>query len=509
MHKDFEEKESSKIKLNLKVSYPFIYCKDSLIESLEKSLSHNKKDKIPGNLLSYVDRLNESNETFKYDLKHMNYLKLKIKRQFHEIKIEDMYIEFHDDTIAILNIFYKLIKPKLSELYLINKSLSSIYSKSNNETFISITAANKVKNNINPEKQTFYNPHNNTKQNKVKNDYPFSYNDSHKNCSFFPEYIKEILETKNYYKGRVGFNKEEKEKIKEENENFRVDRFASINPHYLFYENQIKLFKYFENKDEEYFINYDTFITSLILRFVKPNKSYMFYDNFNPLATSYLNSYVAININSSELDEEINNNFISYEPFLNYKSKKGAKIHKNDFFEIYQSQVDTYTIGNTNSIVHLVSNPDMLNIKLNEHYFIYQLTIYQRVKMLNIINSSILNIDFEKNENNIFTKWIRKAYLGFKRMMTMDEQNAVYKKFLTNYNFQVISNSASVDNSYKFFRKCNEIDLLSSQFNTISSKFGKLKDIFEHTFGKVAVVIMFIILIFPYVKTFLSFIFGK
>ena len=165
--------------------------------------------------------------------------------------------------------------------------------------------------------------------------------------------------------------------------------------------------------------------------------------------------------------------------FLNSKASKGDKITKSDFFEVYQSQADMFTLGNSHSIVHILDKKakDIKNNKETTHFYTYLLTTVQRNFILNIINSSIVNIN-NLGEKTSSISDVKHTFLQL--LNTMDKFNT----FLTNYNFKVISNSSSVDNSYNFFRECNEVDKLTSQWTAISFKINNWKKILSHILQK-------------------------
>ena len=269
-------------------------------------------------------------------------------------------------------------------------------------------------------------------------------------------------------RGRVGIIEKEKEQI----------RCQDCKRHYLYFEKQLELVnkkKEQENKFE--FVHYDTFITSLILKYVAVNTRLKYYDNFNPISTSYINSYITLVCDG--IADEYKNNFILFEPLLNSKGSKGENITNSDFFNVYQSQADMFTLGNSHSIVHILDKraKDIKNNKETTHFYTYMLTTVQRNFILNIISSSIVNINNIDNK----TASVSDIWHTFKQLSnTLDKFNM----FLTNYNFKVISNNSSVDNSYNFFRECNEVDKLTSQWSSISSKMNDWKSILSHILQK-------------------------
>jgi len=509
------------------LSYNFIY-NESIFK--EMKINENRLPKIE-NLLSYTDRLFTNNKIIKYD---KQLIFLYVKGSLYKLKIDDMNILFFENKIAIL--YIKLSSKDFSDiqkLYKINKALTNFYTKKNdsyvyigkndplliklpiekfktqiknidreysdtiikalenkipenkivfddeyiqiksiqNEKEIIVHACikkyNKFTETFSLENYSLYNPHN-----KDKRDYPFS--DEHKE-----------------FKGRVGFSKDEQEKIIKQNKEFDLDN--TYNRHYMYFEQQKKLVNNKKEKEHIFnFIHYDTFITSLILEYIDTNESFQYYDTFNPRATSYINNYISLTCNSNVINKEYEKNFISFEPLISSKTIKGGKITNPDFFNIYQSQADIFTIGNSHNIVHIIdknASNGVQNNKEKDHFFVYLLTCMQRSFILNIINSSIVNINnLEHGKLNL--KEIRKTYSKLSKALNN------YNNYLTNVNFHVISNSSSVDSSYSFFRKCNEIDKLTSQWNIVSKKFHDWKSILSHVLSKHPVISFLTIITF-------------
>lgn len=304
------------------------------------------------------------------------------------------------------------------------------------------------------------------------------------------------------FKGRVGFSLNEKSQIKEQNEElnkelnkeqneeFNLDKIK-YNPHYLYFEILQKLTEHKRKKDHIFeFIHYDTFITSLIMEYVKPNKDFQYYDTFNPRGTSYINSYITLTCDAEIINKEYENNFISFEPLISSKTVKGKNITNPEFFNIYQSQADIFTIGNSHNIVHIIDK-DTSNMKANkeEHFYVYLLTCMQRSYILNIINSSIVNLNY-LDKNNINPLKMKSAY------KKLSDAINDYNNYLTNVNFTVISNNSSVDSSYNFFRECNEIDKLTNQWSNVSKRFNDWKSILSHVLSRYPVLSVLAVVIF-------------
>ena len=495
------------------LSYSFIYNQ----EKVKKC-----KDTLPKveNLLSYVDSLFKNNKIHKYD-KQKVYLYQNEK--IYTLSIEKMEIIFFEDSVDIATLYIKLVPDNvdLKELYHINRALSRFYSKEAKDRFIylgsdprniklsleefksniqelieldetlvqtllesietkeipknkiifkdenielkKIVTSNGVSLDFKTIKEskftkafcklnyTFYNPH----ETKIKKKCCYPFNGDNQG---FP--------------GRVGFDKDEYQEICSNNSVCDQEH----NRNYLYFNKQKEIAQKLRKEQGIYeFIHYDTFITSLITEYVKPNEGFMYYDTFNPTGTSYINSYITLSCDSKTLNDEYDKNFISFEPLISSKVVVGNTIKRDDFFKTYQSQADMFTLGNSHNIVHIVDTKakDIISRKENVHFYVYLLTVVQRNFILNIITSSIINIK-DVETKNIRIKDIFHSYK--KLSATLDNFNT----FLTNYNFKVISNSSSVDNSYEFFRECNEIDKLSSQWGTVSSKFKDWKSVLAH-----------------------------
>ena len=528
------------------LSYSFIYDESKVEENADLPKIEN--------LLSYADRIFEQTKVYEFDKECNAYFKdivLRIEgKKFVTYKLRIDYVKtlFFHDNIAVL--YMKIIPATkdLKDLYNINRALTQFYSKQkSNESYIYFgkKTLDEIKIPLD-EFEKFVDDFVKTKNTGEK----FQQKDI-KFCEEILEASKkeiknyeEILSTKalklakytdkdtkklmikvtpillngftqvlldRYYpvytpyksqeqrdypysgenhdgfKGQVGPLEKEKTSIENQNKNMFKSIKEEYNRHYLYYENQYKLVN--QRYDDESifeFIHYDTFITSLILKFVKQNKRLMYYDNFNPISTNYINSYITLVCDN--LDGEYENNFLSFEPLLNSKASKGKKITNSDFFHIYQSQVDIFTLGNSHSILHLIDKDakDIKNNKETTHFYTYMLTTIQRNFILNIITSSIVNI------NNIENSTINMKDSYKQLSSTLNK----YNMFLTNYNFKIISNSASVDNSYNFFRKCNEVDKLAAQWSSISFKLKDFKSIISHILYKSPKKLALFILIF-------------
>jgi hypothetical protein len=503
------------------LSYSFIYDEESVPTGGDLPKVEN--------LLSYADRVFEKNRIYKYENLKDNYFEdivLRVEgRKFEtfKLRVEDVNILFFQDNIAILYIKITPSTKDLKSLYKINRALTQFYTKQkSNDAFIYF--GKEKFEDIKISLQQFQEHLGEFLQNeKIKNanrqlcedmlkatkNVVSTYQEVFKHKSlqlatylskereemikielleineftqmlldtYYPTYTPYISQDKKEYplsgekiddfSGRVGIVEEEREAL-EKQESQR---------HYLYFENQLKLVNKSAKEGKYEFVHYDTFITSFILKYVAVNSRLKYYDNFNPLSTSYINSYITLVCEG--IEDEYENNFISFEPLVNSKASKGKKITNSDFFNTYQSQADMFTIGNSHSIVHILDKnvENLKNNKETTHFYTYLLTTTQRNFILNIISTSIVNI------NNIGDQKVslKDTIHNFQQLTkTLDK----YNTFLTNYNFKIISNSSSVDNSYNFFRKCNEVDKLTSQWSAISFKMKDWKSILSHILHK-------------------------
>ncbi len=499
------------------LSYSFIYD-EPIVEAINED--ENKLPKIE-NLLSYTDRLFANNKIIKYDTQSVF---LYDKENIYKLKIDEMNILFFKNKIAIL--YIKLSSKDfldIKKLYSINKALTSFYTKKNNsylyigkddplliklpiekfktdiknlknidESYSDIiikALKNEVPKNTIIFEDEYIKLNNIQKEMmihiKIKKDNKFTKAFCKENYSFYdPHKTAERAYPFNkdehkVFKGRVGFSYLEQRKIIKQNNEFDTDQ--TYNRHYLYFENQKKLAETKRKKENMFdFIHYDTFISSLITEYVKQNEGFQYYDTFNPKSTSYVNSYITLTCKSEVINEEYQNNFVSFEPLLSSKTAKGKKITNPNFFNIYQSQADIFTIGNSHNIVHIIDKNADNNMKKNketDHFFVYLLTSMQRSFILNIINSSIIDIN-NLEENDVALAKVMKSYNKLSNALND------YNNYLTNVNFKVISNNSSVDSSYNFFRKCNEIDKLTFQWDIVSMKFNGWKSVLSHVLSR-------------------------
>ena len=478
----------------INLSYNFLYEEESVFDGV-KDGSIKDSDLKYENLLNYVDRLYKKNKIFHYDNVDGKKLYLYDKKKFksYELIIKDIYILFFENNMAFLNLKLKYMGEDLEELYKINKSLTNFYTKID-QTFVAVGDKNhniinmsseeyengiKKYENIPPETneekpllKTFkidknskiYSAFIKTYSPVVKKDYPFANEDASDELKSFQD--------------RVGPTKVDKNIIHLQNEE---DYEGEVNEHYLYFQNQQKLNKKIKKEEKQLrYIDYDTFITSLIIKYVKPNNGVLFYDNFNPIATNYINSYITISCDSSMIKEAVNDNFLSFEPLISSKPLKGKCITNPDYFNIFQSQSDMFTIGNSHNIVHILDNciekntlKSIKDRKASAHFYTYQLSQLQRSSILRIINASILNVNDIVQERTLY----RKIIDSYKTYRMINKSVEDYAKYLTNINFSIISNSSSMDNSYQFFRKCNEVGMLNDQWGKVSLKLKDSKTI--------------------------------
>jgi len=534
------------------LSYSFLYD-DKVVTDEYKKYKDSKEeiDKVQNtdikyeNLLNYADRLFTKNKIKRYTINKESFLNLYSGIGF-RLKIEEIYILFFENNIAFLNIKLEYNETNLHNLYTINKALTNFMSRSS-QSYINISASNPFsmtidKSSFIQETEKFYklktrdsNDREYAKSLLLKMEDGKFYKDDNlniantgdsisfkafNNCEFtryiFKQFFKDNKKCNFYdphkddtkiadypfdkdyepeFEHRVGPGEDEKDNIHKENN----AALEGSNRHYKYFENQN--FISGEGKEKVFdFIHFDTFITSLIVKYVKPNDGVLFYDNFNPIATNYINSYITLSCDSNILDSEVENNFLSFEPLISSKTNKGRKIVQADYFEMYQSQSDMFTIGNSHNIVHIIDNSldkdvldSMLDNKKTKHFYIYQLSQLQRASILRIINASILNLDDIVGQTGFFKKVVN-SIKSFKMIKKSVDD---YTKFLTNINFSIISNSSSMDNSYQFFRKCNEVGKLTDQWGKVSSKLSGSKKVITYILGEFSFAIAIVtILIF-------------
>ena len=494
------------------LSYNFLYDESSVRDGLNDNSIH-QNDLNYENLLNYVDRLYEKNKILRYEKLNGEklYIYNKRKKKSYTLNIDEIYILFFENNMAFLNIELTYNGTNLEELYSINKHLTSFYSRADDQIFVAIGDKNFNRINIDLEtfekdlqendqdilkkftedKDTLYNSNNqhllnkelNYKIIKKINKITLNQNDGESlNSTYLELYTPKTKKDFPFdnsilkeFKERVGPTKEEKRSIALQNDT----PDSNANQHYLYFENQQKLTKDMKKEQNKLrYIDYNTFITSLIIKYVKPNNGVFFYDNINFIATNYINSYITLSCSSENINSASENNFLYFEPLISSKTKRGLKITSPDYFNILQSQADIFTIGNSHNIVHILDDTIDTSIKerkKSDHFYTYQLSQLQRNSMLRIITASILNIN-DIAEEKLFLKKSKHIWQTFKMINKSIED---FKKFLTNINFSIISNSSSMDNSYQFFRKCNEVDILTSQWNTISFKFKNSKSTIE------------------------------
>jgi len=534
------------------LSYNFLYDEESVNKGFEKG-EIIKNDLHYENLLNYVDRLYEKNKIFYYkDVRGKKlYIYNKKDKKFYWVAIEDIYILFFDNNMAFLNLKLEYEGSSLEELYSINKHLTTFYTKADDQIYVAVGDDNfnqlnmdierfekecndliQDKNNlenllkeVQKNKQELFESNGKSKKNEklnfkiIKNANLVILNDDIGRgideiyIKFEPDISKNPIpfsdeELLQEYKDRVGPTIKEKKEIEQQN---REEDFSEINQNYLYFENQQALTKKIKKEQNRLrYINYNTFISSLIMKYVKPNNGVFFYDNFNFIATNYINSYITLSCHSSLIDEAVENNFLYFEALISSKIKRGKKIVQADYFKIFQSQADIFTIGNSHNIVHILDdslNKAIKNRKKSDHFYTYQLSQLQRNSILKIITASILNIN-KIAENELFRDKIINIY---KTYFMINNSIDNFKKFLTNINFSTISNSASMDSSYKFFRECNDVEKLVSQWGTISFKLKDSRTTIEFIINesKVLFVLMTIsVLIYSYWDTIRAFLYS-
>lgn len=196
---------------------------------------------------------------------------------------------------------------------------------------------------------------------------------------------------------------------------------------------------------------YFEFIDSLILPYCIENKNI-----FNRANMYTYNILVA-----KSCDEKANTkNFL--EALIQYRNKLyNMTIEKIDAFHIEQTS-HVNTISNENVVVHIgikndkydnqfIDNEFMCKYK-NNHFLIYIITLYQLVKIEQLIIKAIIE-DFGDND-----------------LTNMQEIKTEILHFISNINFTKISNNSIRNSLYKFYREAFEIKDLLTEADTISDK---------------------------------------
>ena len=140
------QKNNNTNKAYINLSFPFIYSKDTL-KNIKLEDNKKKNNKIPENLLSYVDRLYGNNAIYEYC--DINFLFLlveesKKKTSLYTLEVENININFFKEEIAFLNLELIFEYSSLEELYKVNKYITSIYSKKDKDVFVYFSKNKKI-----------------------------------------------------------------------------------------------------------------------------------------------------------------------------------------------------------------------------------------------------------------------------------------------------------------------------------------------------------------------------
>jgi len=391
-----------------------------------------------------------------------------------EIYIESAQIYFFTNEIAFFVLKIRPLKENLSkeELYYLNYLLSSFY-KFEDEKEVYIAPLNGKKFDI----KIF----NNIKKYDPKN-------------PMFPFIESENPLESDFDKSRVGFLKnEEKEKI---------EKLLEKECYELHYRPVCEIID--KIKHDDILVNYDTFITGFFIEYVKINKSYNYYDNFNPLGVNFLFMYGNIYLSQEELEQEFENGFKNYEPLLTY-SKYNGMIKMNSFYKVYQPDSDIFIIGNQNNVVNFINKDSKCyetiisymkkhkNSSINKELIIYLYVLFQNVYLMML--SSMFVVDYNKE------KHILKVFKRYKdNVKYIDDAIHKYNSYIVNHNFNSISDNPFLNNVYQFFRKLREIQEKQADVKLIVGQYNNLKNIVKNVSQSLGMFVVAMMLLVFFLK---------
>lgn len=244
-------------------------------------------------------------------------------------------------------------------------------------------------------------------------------------------------------------------------------------------------------------IHFDTFFVSLFIRFVKLNKKFEYYDNFNPLGVNYLNLYATfIEPDRDNIKSLFDNNFDKYEPIFHYKNKIGI-IKKVDFFDIKQIQSNTFILLNENNIINILYAKNIDNdfhFISNQWFLTYLFVSFQNVYLSLVLDKMILT-----NTDNIIKE------IKFVKSATKE-----YINFVSNYNFTDISDDPELNSYYKFIKKNKTIEDKLDNIKLFTGYNKTLQEILLNSMSKEnMLIIIVLILLLPIAFKIYNFIFNK
>ena len=463
----YDKKKLNKSKLQpINFKDDFLVTFDKIFRDIDFETTENIPAKL--NILNKNDQLLKDKKIFISD-----------NKKIFEIVIENVDIYFLTNETAF---FVMKVLPvenlSLAELYYLNFLLSSFYKfEDKDEIYIAISDKNLTLDDFKSFKAInyfLYNQSDNIK--KCLEKFPFN---NSKNKSDFDE-------------SRIGLLKNEEKEIKE---------CLEKNPEILHYKSINEIINKITNKILK--VHYDTFLTGFFIDYVKTNKSFNYYDNFNPLGGNFLFLYANFFLSKEELKKEYEEKFVNYEPFLSNLPYKG--FIKNIPYKIIQPVSDMVTIGNQNNIINFINKDSNCideivgincNTTQNKELIIFLYVLFQNIYLLML--TSMFVVDYNK-EKRLLT--ILKRYIGNVNYI----KNAIHKYhfFIVNHNFNSISDNPKFNNLYQFIRNLKEIPIKLSDLKLIVGQYGSFKNIIQNI-SQNFIIFLFAMFIFMFVLKLLS-----
>jgi hypothetical protein len=421
----------------------FLVFFDKLFRDVEKGKTVNvpSKIKVTPEITEYLITVEGNNKFFRF-----------------KIIDAEIYFFINDIAFFVLRIKPEDVKNK-EELYELNYMLSSFYKfEDKKEVYIVPYKEGLNPSDLDTDKK--YIP-----QNK---EFPFI----HKN------------DESSFDESRIGLcKKKEQEKINE---------ILEENPQELHYRNINDILKLAEGRYD--FIHYDTFITGFFIDYVKLNRSFFYYDNFNPLGENFLSFYCVVKLSENMLKYEYENNFKKYVPLLDFSKCKGV-IKNSDFYHVMQIDSDVFAMGNQNNLIVFINCEDKecsdeiedltcpycieedskspKRCRENKMLLIFMYVMFQYVSLIMLSTKFVVDYDKEKN---IFNR----AYLFYKNVNFIYKALKEYSVFLVNHNFSSISDKPMLNNAYRFLRKIKYIEEQLGNIKNIVGSFGSLQNIVKN-----------------------------
>ena len=440
--------------------HSFIYNKEKLDKSKLQPINF-KDDFLVTFDKIFIDF--ETTENIPAKINVLNDIDLKNKKVFisdnkkiFEIIIKDVKIYFFTNEIAF---FVMKVLPaeelSLKDLYYLNFLLTSFYKfEDKDEIYIAISDNNLTLDNFKLFKAINYFLDGQCKE------------------------IKECLEKfplnnkrnrSDFDKSRIGLLEWEEEEIK---------KCLEQNPEILHYKSINEIVNYILNKPIK--VHYDTFLTGFFIDYVKINKSFNYYDNFNPLGVNFLFLNANFFLSKEELEREYEKKFTDYEPFLSNLPYKG--FIKSIPYKIIQPVSDMVSVGNQNNIINFINKDsncidEIVGVKCkiteDKALIVFLYVLFQNVYLL--MMTSMFVVDYNKE---------RELFVSLKRYI--DNINYIkkaikkYNFFLVNHNFNSISDNPEFNNLYQFLRNLKEIPAKLSDLKLVVGQYGSLKNIIQN-----------------------------